>query len=105
GHGAQLSSGLAPVGHGRRPGVVFARGDERAAADYAAASGDGDPPGGATGARVCPVDAGHAVLPSCRKTLWGQSILKLRSHTSACENLRGNSNHRRESTMPDPAAA
>src|SRR5690554_4871545 len=64
---AQFTAVFAPVGHGQLTGVVSACGDERAAAGYSAVAGDRDPPGGAAGARVCPVDAGHAVLPSCRK--------------------------------------
>src|SRR5690606_27658444 len=57
GHGAQLAAVFAPVDHGRFPSFVTPYGDKRAAADYAAAAGDGDPPVRASGARVGPVDA------------------------------------------------
>src|SRR5690606_4868355 len=59
GHGAQFTAGRAPVDHGRFPSFVTPYGDKRAASDYAAASGDGDPPIRATGGSVCPIDAGH----------------------------------------------
>src|SRR5690554_791335 len=66
GHGAQLSTVFAPVSHGRRTGVVAPYGDERAATDYAAASGNGDPPIRATGARICPVNPCHVLTPPRR---------------------------------------
>src|SRR5690606_3631511 len=69
GHGAQFTAGRAPVSHGRRAGVVAPYGDERAAVDYSAAAGDGDPPSGATGGRVRPVDAGHGVSPHAENSV------------------------------------
>src|SRR5690554_2406089 len=67
--GAQLPTGRAPVDHGRRTGVVTPYGDKRAAADHSAAPGDGDPPSGATGGRVRPVDAGHGVSPHAKNSV------------------------------------
>src|SRR5690606_31747528 len=84
---AQLPTGLAPVGHGRRPGFVAPCGDERAAADYSAAAGDGDPPSGATGGRVRPVDAGHGVSPHTQNFVRTEYPRTASAH-KLCENRK-----------------
>src|SRR5690606_24159012 len=87
GHGAQLPAGRAPVCHGRRPGLGAACGDERAAAGYSAVAGDRDPPVRATGARVCPIDAGHGVSPHTQNFVRTEYPRTASAH-KLCENRK-----------------
>src|SRR5690606_14669943 len=84
---AQLPTGLAPVGHGRRLGFVAPCGDELAAADYSAAAGDSRPPSGATGGRVRPVDAGHGVSPHTQNLVRTEYPRTASAH-KLCENRK-----------------